>query len=100
MATLNLLTYEWDKRKEAFNIKNHGVSFHEVSTVFLDPLSLSFYAWKHYILPFTLPLEKLIGKRYSLDEINQPLDDLEQRKSYQGIDKNDLVAASATWYCN
>ncbi len=47
MATSNLLTYEWDKRKEATNIKNHGVSFHEASTVFLDPLSMSFYDPDH-----------------------------------------------------
>ena len=47
MATLNLLTYEWDKCKEAFNIKNHGLSFHEASTAFLDPLSLSFYDPDH-----------------------------------------------------
>jgi len=47
MATLNLLTYEWDKRKEASNVKHHGVSFHEASTVFLDPCSLSFYDPDH-----------------------------------------------------
>jgi len=47
MATLNFLTYEWDKRKEASNIKDHGVSFHEASTVFLDPYSLSFYDPDH-----------------------------------------------------
>jgi len=47
MATLNLLTYEWDRRKEATNIKEHGVSFHEASTVFLDPLSMSFYDPDH-----------------------------------------------------
>lgn len=43
MATSNLLTYEWDKRKEASNIKKHGVSFHEASTVFLDSVSLTFF---------------------------------------------------------
>lgn len=47
MASANQLTYEWDKRKEAANIKNHGVSFHEASTVFLDPLSMSFYDPDH-----------------------------------------------------
>ena len=47
MATLNLLTYEWNRSKEATNIKDHGVSFHEASTVFLDPLSLSFYDPDH-----------------------------------------------------
>ena len=43
MATSKLLTYEWDKRKEAANIRSHGVSFHEASTVFLDLLSMTFY---------------------------------------------------------
>ena len=43
MATSKLLTYEWDKRKETSNIKNHGVSFHEASTVFLDIFSMTFY---------------------------------------------------------
>jgi uncharacterized DUF497 family protein len=47
MATVNQLTYEWDKRKEATNIKNHGVSFHEASTVFLDLRSMSFYDPDH-----------------------------------------------------
>jgi len=47
LATINLLTYEWDKHKEASNIKNHGVSFHEASTAFLDPLSMSFYDPDH-----------------------------------------------------
>jgi uncharacterized DUF497 family protein len=47
MPTSNLLTYEWDKRKEASNIRAHGVSFHEASTVFLDALSLTFYDPDH-----------------------------------------------------
>lgn len=47
MATSNQLAYEWDKRKEATNIKKHGVSFHEASTVFLDELSMSFYDPDH-----------------------------------------------------
>jgi uncharacterized DUF497 family protein len=43
MATSSLLTYEWDKRKESSNIKDHGVSFHEASTVFLDVFSMTFF---------------------------------------------------------
>ena len=43
MAISKLLTYEWDKRKEASNIRDHGVLFHEASTVFLDSLSMTFY---------------------------------------------------------
>jgi len=42
-----MLTFEWDKRKEAVNIRKHGVSFHEASTVFLDPLSMTFYDPDH-----------------------------------------------------
>jgi len=47
MASSNLLTYEWDKRKEASNIKRHGISFHEASTVFLDARSMTFYDPDH-----------------------------------------------------
>ncbi len=42
-----MLTFEWDKRKEATNIRKHGVSFHEASTVFLDSLSMTFYDPDH-----------------------------------------------------
>ena len=47
MVTSNLLTYEWDNRKEASNIKNHSVSFHEASTVFLDSFSMTFFDPDH-----------------------------------------------------
>ena len=30
------LEFEWDPRKEASNIKKHGVSFDEAKTVFTD----------------------------------------------------------------
>ncbi len=30
--------FEWDSRKAATNIRKHGVSFDEASTVFDDPL--------------------------------------------------------------
>ena len=33
------VTFEWDPRKARDNIKNHGVSFEEATTVFSDPLS-------------------------------------------------------------
>ena len=35
------LTFEWDKRKAASNLKKHGVSFKEAASVFGDPLSLT-----------------------------------------------------------
>jgi uncharacterized DUF497 family protein len=31
--------FEWDARKAAANLKKHGVSFEEATTVFYDPLS-------------------------------------------------------------
>ena len=33
------LTFEWDENKAERNLKKHGVSFEEASTVFRDPLS-------------------------------------------------------------
>ena len=35
------LRFEWDPRKAASNLRKHGVSFQEASTVFSDPLSLT-----------------------------------------------------------
>ncbi|TET44952.1 BrnT family toxin [candidate division TA06 bacterium] len=35
------MTFEWDKRKAASNLKKHGVSFEEAASVFGDPLSLT-----------------------------------------------------------
>ena len=36
------MTFEWDPRKEALNLRKHGVSFHEAATIFGDPLALTF----------------------------------------------------------
>jgi len=33
------VTFEWDPKKAVRNIKNHGVSFEEATTVFRDTLS-------------------------------------------------------------
>ncbi|MDZ7292655.1 MAG: BrnT family toxin [candidate division KSB1 bacterium] len=33
------LRFEWDSKKAETNIKNHGVTFVEASTVFADPLA-------------------------------------------------------------
>jgi uncharacterized DUF497 family protein len=41
------MKFEWDKRKAVSNIKKHGVSFEEASTVFGDPLSLTIQDPKH-----------------------------------------------------
>ena len=35
------LTFEWDGKKAKENLRKHGVSFEEVSTVLGDPLSLT-----------------------------------------------------------
>jgi len=36
------LRFEWDRRKAAANLCNHGVSFDEASTVFHEPLGRIF----------------------------------------------------------
>jgi uncharacterized DUF497 family protein len=36
------VVYEWNAGKAKANIHNHGVSFDEAATVFLDPLALTF----------------------------------------------------------
>jgi hypothetical protein len=43
--------FAWDKAKAAANLKKHGVSFEEATTVFFDPLAATFP------IP-TTPLEK------------------------------------------
>lgn len=35
------LAFEWDPRKAAANLRKHGVSFDEASSVFLDDLSVT-----------------------------------------------------------
>lgn len=36
------LTFEWDPAKAATNLRKHGVTFAEASTVFADALSLTY----------------------------------------------------------
>lgn len=36
------MEFEWDPRKAEENLKNHGVSFQEATTVFGDPLALTY----------------------------------------------------------
>ncbi len=36
------MEFEWDSRKSDINRKKHGLSFHEASTVFGDPLAFTF----------------------------------------------------------
>ncbi len=37
------LGFEWDKKKDKFNVKKHGVSFEEAETVFYDEYAIQFY---------------------------------------------------------
>jgi uncharacterized DUF497 family protein len=34
--------YEWDPKKAKTNLRKHGVSFEEATTVFLDPFAITF----------------------------------------------------------
>ncbi len=36
------MEFEWDKKKDKINQSNHKVSFHEVASVFGDPLAITF----------------------------------------------------------
>jgi uncharacterized protein len=38
---MELMNFEWDPRKAAKNLRTHGVSFAEASTVFGDPLGVT-----------------------------------------------------------
>jgi len=39
--------FEWDSRKAESNLKKHGISFDEATTIFGDPLSLLMDDPKH-----------------------------------------------------
>jgi uncharacterized DUF497 family protein len=41
------LRFEWDEAKSAANLRKHGVSFEESSTVFGDPEALTIYDEEH-----------------------------------------------------
>ena len=41
------LGFEWDKRKEAANVKKHGVTFKEARTAFYDESAIQFYDPDH-----------------------------------------------------
>lgn len=36
------MKFEWDLQKATLNLQKHGVPFHEASTIFGDPLALTF----------------------------------------------------------
>lgn len=37
-----MIRFEWDKNKNEINIKKHGISFAEASSVFYDPEAIVF----------------------------------------------------------
>ena len=41
------MKFEWDPEKAKSNIKNHGVSFEEATTVFADTLSVTIFDTLH-----------------------------------------------------
>ena len=43
------MKFEWDTKKAISNIKKHGISFEEASTVFLDTLSITGADPDHFI---------------------------------------------------
>lgn len=43
------MEFEWDPSKSDANLKKHGISFHEASTVFGDPLAITFNDQDHSI---------------------------------------------------
>ena len=43
------MNYEWDQEKAASNLEKHGVSFHEATSVFDDPLYIDFYDPDHSV---------------------------------------------------
>jgi uncharacterized protein len=44
------VTFAWDTRKSAANLKKHGVEFREAATIFYDPLSTTFPDEAHSLL--------------------------------------------------
>ena len=38
---MHRIAFEWDRSKDSANLRKHGVSFAEASTVFEDPLSIT-----------------------------------------------------------
>ena len=44
------MTFAWDRRKSAANLKKHGVDFREAATIFYDPLSTTFPDESHSLI--------------------------------------------------
>ena len=41
------VSFEWNRKKEYSNLRNHGVSFDEAKTVFYDENAIEFYDQNH-----------------------------------------------------
>jgi len=39
--------FEWDRKKDIANFRNHGIAFHEAKTVFYDENAIEFYDQDH-----------------------------------------------------
>jgi uncharacterized DUF497 family protein len=44
---MNKIDFEWDDKKSKTNIKKHGISFEEATTVFYDEQAIEFYDDEH-----------------------------------------------------
>jgi uncharacterized protein len=59
------MQFEWDEDKAAENLRKHGVSFEEASSVFGDPLAITFQdpahsTGEHRFLAFGVSLRGLL----------------------------------------
>jgi len=59
------MQFEWDENKAATNLRKHGVSFEEASSVFGDPLAITFQdpahsTGEHRFLAFGVSLRGLL----------------------------------------
>ena len=88
------MEFEWDPKKAAANLRKHGVTFQEATTVFGDPLALTFQDPDHSEdeerhLTFGLSLQKrLIVVSHTEREdrtriINARLMDRKERMIYE-----------------
>ena len=41
------MKFEWDERKNQFNIKKHGISFEEAKSIFFDENAIEFFDIEH-----------------------------------------------------
>ncbi len=44
---MNKVRFEWDRKKDLANFRNHGVPFDEAKTVFYDENAIEFYDENH-----------------------------------------------------